>query len=157
MGEESISVYDRAAVYRHIQVLVIMFNDIQKGPLASTLITAPPLVVALSITLIVRNFNADFIFNACLVALIINCLMVVLIMLGELAMINRKSFKILEIITWKQITKKTTREAKWEHKYYKSCAPLKIMICWSVYVDSFTPLNCFQSCMDLTANLLLLT
>ncbi len=57
----------------------------------------------------------------------------------------------------KRILKISTREIKWEYRFYRSCAPLKIMIYLGEFVDALTPLNCFQFGVSISANVLLMT
>ncbi len=150
------SIYERSIIFRHIQVLIGMLNDFQKGPLAIILIFASMLGEALALTLLVKSSNVDVVFYTTVVCILMNCLMILLVILSQLAMIHRKSSYVLEFMRRKHISKRTTRLLKWEHRFYRSCVSLKIMIWSGEFVDTFTPLNCLQSGMVLSANLLLL-
>lgn len=47
---ETLRRYERSVVFRHIQVLIGIFNDIQRGPLAIILISASMLAEAFAFT-----------------------------------------------------------------------------------------------------------
>lgn len=83
--------------------------------------------------------------------------MVTIVMFGQMASINMKSAKVLHAMTWKKTPGLPIHLQKWEHRFYKSCQPLKIMIGAANFVDSFTPLNILQLSVTLTANILLLS
>lgn len=146
--------YDRLVVF---QVLIGIFNDIQRGPLAIILISASMLAEAFSLTLLVRSSNVDVVFYVTLVCTLLNALLVSLAILSQMAMIYKNSRSILQIMIWKNSFKMKTPEVKWEQAFYRSCAPLKILIYSAEFVDTCTPLKCLQYGMDLSANLLIIT
>lgn len=151
------SIYGKAAVFRHIQILIGILNGIQKGPLIILLIFSSVFGGALFLTLLIKSSNADFIFYATFGFMLLNCWMISLVIFSQFAMIYKNSCRVLEFMTWKQISRMKTREVKWEQRFYKSCAPLKIVISSGEFVNALTPLNLIHFGMGLSANLLLLT
>lgn len=154
---ETLRRYERSVVFRHIQVLIGIFNDIQRGPLAIILISASILAEAFALTLLVRSSNVDVVFYVTLVCILLNGLMVSLGILSQMAMIYKNSHCIIEMMTWKNSLKMKSHEAKWEQAFYRSCAPLKILIYSGEFVNTCTPLKCLQYGMELSANLLIIT
>ncbi len=155
------SIYTKANAFRHIQVLVGMLNAFQKGPLMLMITFMPILGQSLATPMLVRNSGVEVSLLTTLLFILLNCFMATLVILSQMGMLHKNSRKILEFMTWKQITlnlsKIQTRNTKWEHRFYRSCPPVKIMIASGSFVDMLTPLNCLQFGMSLSSNVLLLT
>lgn len=147
--------YKRAKVFRHIQLLTTLLNGCQKGTQILVIIFAPIFVFTFSLTMLVINRNVDFIFLTTLILMVVDCFLIEMVILGQMAMVYQKSSISLKSVTYvnSQICTKTK---KWEHRFYFSCAPLKILISGTNFVDSFTPLTCLEVSITMTANVLML-
>ncbi len=133
-----------------------MLNGFQKGPLIVTMMAAPNFVFAFTLSTLVKSSSFDFVFLSTLMLIMVDCFLVTLVMFGQMATINMKSKSVLQVMMWKKTNWLPVNLQKWEHKFYTSCQPLKIMIGSANFVDSFTPLNILQLSVTLAANILLL-
>lgn len=148
---------ERSKLFRHIQVLTVMVNGIQSGPAMILFVTALILVQALSLATLVGGQNSDFNLKATLLLLTVDSLMGMMMILGQMALVNQKTDGLLSSMRQKQYsTEIPIRERKWERRFYRSCLPLKIMVSSVSFVDKLTPLNCLDLSLDIAVNLLLL-
>ncbi len=154
---KALVIYKRAKVLRHIQLLSTLLNGIQKGPPILAIMCALTVVGSLAFSTLIGNLNSDFKFVATLLLLTIDCLMGMLIILGQMGMVYQKSNCLLRKMQCRHYSQGISiRDQKWEHRFYKSCSPIKIFISSVNFVDQLTPLNCLQLSMTFTANILLL-
>lgn len=133
-----------------------MLNAFQKSYFVFIIVTAPILVWVFALTTLIKSTNSDFIFVSALVMLLIDVVLVDLIILRQMGAVYRKSNELLNKAGWAYNPNLTARERNWEHRFYRSCPPLKIMINSGNFVDDFTPVNCLHLSMTLTANVLML-
>lgn len=149
-------IYQRAKLFRHIQVLTKILNGMQKGPPILVIICEVTVVGALALSTFVRNVISDFKYVATLVLLAVDCLMVIMIILGQMGMVYRSPNGLLRKMKWTAGLGTSVRDWKWEHKFYCSFSALKIMISSVNFVDELFILNCLQLLATFAANLLLL-
>lgn len=143
-------------MFSHIQVLVALLNDFQKGPLILTIIAAPIFIFAVALTTVVKSSNIDVIFMFTLFLISVDCVMAIMVILGQMATMYTKSTLILHAMATRKTLWLPVNIQKWEQKFYKSCSPLKILIGGANFVDSVTPLNCLQVAVTLAASILML-
>lgn len=149
-------IYNRAKIFRHIQLLISMLNAFQKSSLVLIIVGAPILVWVFALTSLVKSSGTDFIYLATLVMLLVDVVLIDLVVLGQMAAVHRKSYELLESIRSTYNLNLSARERKWEKRFYRSCTPLKIMINSVNFVDDFTPLNCLDMSMNTSASVLML-
>lgn len=149
-------IYKRAKVFRHIQVLNTLLNEIQKGPPMIVYISALVVLGAMTLTTIIASPNSDT--AVIMILLWINCFVGISIVLGQMAMVNQKTSGLLSTIRTKRKSPVLSiQDRKWEDRFYRSCLGLKVMISSVNFVDELTPLNCFDMSISTTVNLLLLS
>ncbi len=153
---ERISIYNKGLIFRHIQVLASMLNEIQSGAAILLILCIPTIIIAMVALTLVQGSNTDFVFVATLIVLLIDCFLVIMALFGQMSTLCEKSSEILNKMLMKRYSAKLSRGQKWEQRFYKSCSPIKVMISSGAYVDALTPLNCLHLSMTLSANMLLL-
>ncbi len=122
------------------------------------IIVAITIVQALALSTLVGSVMSDFNMLAFLLLLTVDCLVAILVILGEMGMVYQTSNSWVKKMQLKINTRRIPlRDRKWEGRFYKSCSALRIMIGSRNFVDQLTPLNSLQFSMTLTANLLLLS
>lgn len=133
-----------------------MVNTFQKSLFVFIIVTGVIIIWVFALTTLIKSTNSDFIFVSTLVMLLIDAVLVDLVILGQMGAVYRKSHELLDVMKCAHNPNLTGREQKWEHKFYRSCPPLKIMINSVNFVDGLTPLNCLHLSMTLSANILML-
>ncbi len=146
-------IYKRAKLFRHIHLLNVLLNGIQKGPPILVFVFAFTVAQALAFSSLVGNLNSDYKVLATLLLVTVQCFMGILIIMGQMGVVYQKSNTWIRIMQRKN---NAIRDRKWEKRFYKSCSTLKIMISGRSFVDKLTPLNCLQYSMTSAASLLLL-
>ncbi len=149
--------YKRATILRHIQFLIAIFNGFHKGPLILAIIAATIVISAFALPTIVRSSNLELIFLLFLIVAVIDCYLIIVVMLGQMASLYVKSGRVFHDIKWKTNSNVAVQTKKWEIRFYRSCAPLKILLGSGHFLDAFTPLGCLMYSMDLCVNALLLS
>ncbi len=149
------SIYNRANIFRQLQILTAMLNAFHQGPPIIYVLTGPMLMSALCLSTLVQGSIPDFMSIAVLAILLVDCNMILMVIFGQMATVYRRSCKILKFMTSKYDREKRNRQNKWEQRFYRSCSPLKIMISKANFVDVLTPLNCVQISIGLSVNLML--
>ncbi len=150
------SILHRAKMFKHIQVLVALLNGFHKGPLMLAIMAASIFVLAFTLSTLVKNSGLDIMFIFTIFIIVTDCVLVTLVVFGQMATVYIKSKNALHVITCKKTLWLPVNLQKTECKFYKSCKPLKIMIGSVNLVDSLTPLNILQHSITITANILLL-
>ncbi len=133
-------------------------NGIQQGTPIFVTILLVTMIPALALSSLIGNLKSDFSFVATLLLVTIDCLLGILILLGQMGMIYQKSKTLLRKMLWNHYSFRIPlRDGKWENRFYKSCSPLKTMINSVNFVDELTPLKLLEFAMVSTANLLMLS
>lgn len=149
-------------IYRHIQLLTAINNDIQQKTLLSLVISCAITIQALGMTSFVNlkwNYdNADGILIAAI--LVTAGLGLIMVFLSGVASIYKTSIKVVDRLTCQLAKSKfrlyTRREYQQRCILLRSCAPVKIRFGSINFVDQLTPLNCMEWANDVTVQLLLL-
>ncbi len=150
--------YKRAKVFRQLQLLNGSLNGIQKGPPILAFIFTFIVIEAFALSTLIGSNTIDLRMKATLFIVTVDCFMGLLIIVGQMGMVNQKSSSLIE--TMKNSHKHlemSVGDRKWEHRFYRSCSALKILIGSTNFVDELTPLNCLNFSIDCTVNLLLLS
>lgn len=87
--------HKRGLMFRHIQVLTKMLNDFQNGSLLPAVICIPIFIIAMVALTLVKRLNTDFIFVSTLVIILLDCLLVIMALFGQMATVCEKSSQIL--------------------------------------------------------------
>ncbi|CAL8146391.1 unnamed protein product [Orchesella dallaii] len=155
--EKNINNYSK--MYRFIQVLSLLMDEILQDVLL-TLMGEAILLTAFSLMAMVkldRNIsNAPWL--GVLGLLLINSICVFTILLGGMVGVHDKSEQGLRDV--KNFARHQRRlrqkDRMWLTKFCKSCAPIKVKIGYSNFLEKKTPLMCISFAIDLTVQLLLL-
>lgn len=142
--------------WRHIQVLVQLLNDVQKGPLILGNITATSFIFAYATTTLVRHNNSDWMFLAILFIIMCYCGVYLLTMSGGMAAIYVRSADVLLKLRYSK-TEANAKEGRWKSRFLRSCSPFKNFFESGKFVDRCTPVILYDNLMALSANILLLT
>ncbi len=153
---DKLSIYQKGLLYRHIQILAAMLNELQTGPPILIIISGPTLFSALVMSTLVESWDSDILFVATLVINLVDCIVLIIAVLGQMSTVCRNSSKTIELMSVKPKAYFIKRDHKWEQRFYKSCTPIKVIINSGNFVDSLTPLNCLQLSFSLSVNILLL-
>lgn len=144
-------------MFRYLQILTTMLNEFQNGLLILSFIVIPILVFSYSLVSFIKVSHMELVFIASLLGILGNGFLAVLCIQGQMAAVYMKSEELIENMKRKQNFFETKKERMIQHKFYKSCMPLRIMMGSANYIDNLTPLNCLNHAMDLSVNILLLS
>lgn len=152
----------RSEIYRQIQLLSELLNDIQAGNLMTILITVATIVFPLSFVLIVRipwipDNVPEIIAGTYMMFL---CLTGILFVIGGHAGIwsdSQAMFENLDCLNGDRFMVLSRFERRWQQRFWKSCRNLvKIKFGVHNYVEEQTPMNCLNCSASLAVQLLLL-
>ncbi|CAL8121578.1 unnamed protein product [Orchesella dallaii] len=154
----------QATKFREIQVFALLNNEINQNALLVFTFSLI-LVISLEITAFVRmEWNAEnfvalgFFSYSCFNS----CFFLIIIMGGGMIAVYSTSKTLFELIKRKQsctgrFLNATQRlEKRWLTKFCRSCTPLRVKLGESNFLEELTPLNCINTAVDLTVNMLLL-
>ncbi len=151
------SIYQRGMIFRSMQLLTGLINELQAGSLIPVIVSLTTLISAFALSTLVKGSNSDMLFVATLFLLLADCCLVVLVILGQMAIMHSRSRTILDTMKRRTTVFLSALDRKWEQRFYRSCSYLKFMIGSVNFVDELTPLNCLQFSVTLSVNVLLLT
>lgn len=139
-------------MFRYVQILTAMLNEIQKNSLVLMFVVAPIFIGSFALVTFIKGSNTDVIFVAALLVIMMDCFLAILCIQGQMASVYTKSRSIIENLSWKQSRGETKFSLMLEHRFYKSCLPLKIMMGSDNFIESLTPLNCLEHSLNLSVN-----
>lgn len=139
-------------MFRHIQFLTVLLNEVQKGTLIVVLIWSSTLILSLVVSMLVISSIEDWTSLATLMLIAVDCTLEILIILGGMSTVYITSRTALE--TKPKLC--SSSDARWLRRFLSSCQPLKIRIGSVNFVDEFTPLNCLHFSITLGVNIILL-
>lgn len=140
-----------AIMYREIQILVTMFNDIHESfTISSTMVVTIILQLVSMYTIVKTEFTISNIpIIVVFLLLIINIFMFMFCSLDIMGDVLEVSKGIVGELKLKERT-------HWLKRFHKSCFPLKIKFGASNFVEKITPLNCENFVIVQTSNALLM-
>lgn len=152
---DSVFADTQAKIWRHIQVLVQLLNDVQKGPPILVILTCTSFIFALATTTLVRYNSSDWTFLAILFAIMCYTGGFLLTMCGVMAAVYIRSLEVRQKLSRRNACEKNL-EGKWKSRFLRSCFPFKNFFGSGKFVDECTPIIIIDNLMVLSANLLLL-
>lgn len=146
-----------AVMYRHVQLLANLCNEIQQRMMMVPLLVAATLVNAFTIaTLANIQFTAENLIITCiLVAGFVDTIFVILFALGGMVIVNRKSTVFIEKLKYYDRWSPVDIRRLWIPKFAKGCQPLKIKFGVNNFIEKLTPLKCLHCSARLTIQILL--
>lgn len=109
-------------VFKHIEVLTAMLNEIQKGPPILIMIIAETVVASIALATLVGSSNSDLSSTTVLLLLVVESWTSTLIVFGQMAMVHQKSNSLLKNMRWKlSSTEIFVRDRKLQRSLYRSC------------------------------------
>lgn len=158
----SIDLYNKALIYREIQILGNLNNTVQRHLITPVFIVLALIVQGLSAYILVRLTWSyeNLIPLGMYTVLLVNCALAIIVCIGGMANIRVESVKILQEIRNHEIFfvcrgHARGMEFKWLRSYHRSCAPIQIKF-GTNFVEAKTPVRCMEVAVSITVNLLLL-
>ncbi|CAL8132214.1 unnamed protein product [Orchesella dallaii] len=146
-------------IYRKIQVLAILNNAILKTAVLIFLVF-PVFLLAISIAVLVKlDWNSDNVFVIVLfISMICDTIPELLICVGGAVgtYTESKTFLTKLGVSNSDTNLYKGAEFRWLQRFRKSCPPIKIQFGPDNFLEELTPLNCLNSAVNLTMQLLLL-
>lgn len=154
--------YGSVVVYRKIQLLGNLLNEVQEKYLMTIIIlicTVLPAMCAATLVKICWNMK-NFVFIAVFVVITMECSIFVVLALGGMADLYRKSSKSLLILQRPQLINRFQvglNNNQWKYAFLRSCAAIKAKNFPIDFVQQHTPLRCLDFTSVVAINILLLS
>lgn len=159
-----LSWYQKATVYRQVQLLGGLHNDVQSGAIMGVIIAAPLFIIPMGTMITIRfpwtseNLLLLVISGYLTWAATVSGLFII----GGQAGVWKDSNMLVEMVDKLSIKNlisgsSSRQERKWRKIFWRSCRNLiKVKFGSSNFVEEKTPLNCLNCAISLTVQLLLL-
>lgn len=164
--------YDSAVIYRTIQVLACIANEIQQKVFMSVIVIAATFLISLcTATVVWLPWTIDNLLSILMFLTIgIDCTLAVVTSVGGMAGVYTESVKVIRKLQtsigiiggggYRNLVGRGdgcgSMEVKWKQRFYRSCMSIKIRFASINFVDRLTPLACVDFANDLTLQLLLI-
>lgn len=153
--------YETGQMYRAMQQLCLICNQVQKGAVMSCTIFGGIIIDAMSTSIIIWiPWSRDNLFWLLSFGVTgINAGLELLIILGGMAGIYQKSCILLHRLQKEKSgigQKRGGLASKWRKRFYRSCVPIKCEFGKMFFVDICTPIVSLDCANALTVNILLL-
>lgn len=149
--------YQRGLLFRQIQLIACVFNNIHRGWMMTIILVAPIAVLPFGMLYLIRSsWTLDTLAQQALfVLVVVNCILTLFSLIGTMACVHSKSEDVVREMKWGSAQ---DHKQKWSSSFWRSCGRyIRIQFGQNHFVDRFTPLHGFDIAMSLTAELLLLT
>jgi len=150
-----------ALVYRQNQILAALNNIILQDGLLLTVFEASLLISFCMTILIKMQWTLETLIVIPLCISLVACgILALLVWLGCMVGIyveSKQLFRRLMNNSNIGISRGSRIDRKWTRKFCMSCMPIKIKIGSSNFIEQGTPLNCFNSAVGLTVNILMVS
>ncbi|CAL8146057.1 unnamed protein product [Orchesella dallaii] len=159
---KTISKFQAAMSFRHIQILIQMLNTLQQGYFMYNLMVPAILIQALSLTCLLKQpvvMEAIVPISVYLITVIDSMYNTMISMGGMAAICNESKRCLASIRKYDRCLKQhivQTKELKWWRRFCKSCDFLKIRFGTNNFLEALTPLNCIDFGNNLAVQVLLL-
>lgn len=145
-------------MYRHIQLLTNLCNEVHQKYLLSSMIVTSILILSCSLVPLVQipisSDNAPvlcMLLGACLDSLFYE-----LFCLGGMVTVHKKSKIFIRKLKLEAcIVSESVGNGRWTRKFARSCAPIKIKFGSNNFIEELTPLKCLTCSLRLTVQILL--
>lgn len=144
-------------MFRHVQLLSNLCNEIQQKLMMIPIISSTIIVSSFSLaTLAHIHFSADnLIIAGILVLAVMDATLVSLFCLGGMVLVNKKSKVLIHKFKSYRHHSELEMEKLWIRKFAKTCMPIRMKFGSSNFVESLTPLKCLNCAARLTIQILL--
>lgn len=148
-------------VYRDVQILGVLSNDIQQKIMVPSMLLYVTIVHAFSITALVRLSSGQLAPIMMFAMLAVESFLCIIVMFGGMSRIIMKSKEIQKAVNWRlydcrRLESVSLVEGKWQAKFFSSCLPIKVKFGQDNFVDVLTPLNTMNYSHCLAVQLLLI-
>lgn len=152
-----VNVYEKLSIFRHIQLLATLCNEIQQKVVIPIMMIGTIIAVAVGLSFAVHTPITSGNLPVLVILMIggVDSALFLIFGLGGLAQVYKESSVTFEKITTTFATQ-TGRKLKWARRYLRSCAPIKMKFGGNNFVDEVTPLNCISHAIQLSVQILLL-
>lgn len=147
--------------YRALQVVGVLMNDILKTVIVTSLVVAATIMLAFGLTLLIllpaTVQNVPVLGVCCLV--VISVVAMLLVNIGLWANIYKQSMLNQHQLAVLAVTRRNVDSiysATWKRKLFRSCASVRVIFGSINFIETGTPLKCFDFSNQLAVNLLLL-
>lgn len=152
------SLFKNLPVYRHIQLIANLCNEIQQKILIPTIIAGATISVGVSTAILVHTSinltNLPLILSISMIC--VNAALVLLFCLGGMADVYKESILIFRQVKARVFGATGRKNKKLTETFVKSCSILKIKFGGNNFVEALTPLNCLSHGMQLAVQILLI-
>lgn len=145
-------------MYRHIQLLGNLCNEIQQKSLLSVILVTASIVLAFCMAmLVILPFNSENILTQYLLMIAsIDAMLFHLFCFGGMVTVHNMS-----TVTFRKLRKKThagltSDERRSLRKFVRSCNPIRIKFGANNFVEKLTPLKCLHCCVRVAVQIVLL-
>ncbi len=166
--------FNTAVVYRSIQILACIANEIQQKVFVSTVVIAATIMTSICTTTVVKlPWTSGNIMPLLMFSIVgVNCVLAIVTSVGGMASVYTESVKVTRklqksigiiggggyrtFVNVNRVCMGRWLEIKWKQRFYRSCVPIKIRFGSINFVDRLTPLACLDLANGVTLQLLLL-
>lgn len=153
-----ILVAEGVSVYREIQVIANLCNEIQQKKQLPLVITGAIALLSVSTAFLVQTTLTRHNILPLLVMLlaIANTVLFLLFCISNLAVVYTESRKAVENLKLHLAKVAQAKERRWLKRFFKSCGIIKMKFGGNNFVEELTPLNCISHAINLSVQILLL-
>lgn len=144
--------------YRHIQILVNLFNDIQQKVLVPSMIAGSVIGQGVSLAFLINTPSTSESFPVLIVMAIVcvDTALLLIFCLRGFAEVHVESRGALRNIKSTIMLLHGRMQMKWMRRFLKSCGIIKMKFGSNNFVEMLTPLNCICQAAQVTVQILLL-
>lgn len=151
-------VIKEAPIYRQIEVIANLCNEIQQKAQLPTIIAGSIATLSISMAFLVQTPATQQNIPPLLLMLLAgaNASLFLIFCVSGLAQVYRESSKALEDIKLYLAKASQIRERRWLKRFVKSCGIIKMKFGGNNFVEELTPLSCISHAIELSVQILLL-
>lgn len=144
-------------MYRHVQLISGLCNEIQQKMLLAPLIVIVILINSFSLAILahVSIVSENLILACFLVAVFVDSVLIILFCLGEMVAVNRRSKAFIQNLKFYNPSTLGESDRLWTRKFAQACQPIKIKFGANNFIEKLTPLKCLSCAARLTIQILL--
>lgn len=149
--------FDNLLVYRHVQLLANVSNNIQQHAIISAPLVECTIAAGVTLAFLVQTAGTPDNMPA-LVIMIMACVdstLFLFLCLGTLAIVYKESRFTLQRIKVNLTNIGCRMERRWTRKFLRSCSIIKMKFGENNFVDELTPLNCLSHALQICMQVLL--
>lgn len=155
---EKSGTYESILIYRHIQLIANLYNEIQQKQPMPALIAGSILAFSVTLAFLVQNsFSKQNISILILMfQMCVESAFFILFSLSTVAAVFKESRLASQKIKSNLNSVADIKERRWTRIFWKSCGVIKIKFGGDNFVEESTPLNCLSHGVQMAVQILLL-